>query len=201
MCFFLPGVQSDGFRLFLRQLVSIDVLGHPCVAPVSQWASNFDLWGLPQHCVQIWSLQLEVIPDNEGSADGSGMQDLLEMFNAIKPTEGAVLHEKLDSLCCLVLQRNYDMQGWLNKQVWSFDECMLKCEQDVRRVEQVNADCVSEQQFHHASTSLQFHLPSGISGDRAADSASEASVHNAQAMHGQESVSVPAWCNIITTDR
>ena len=181
MCFFSPGVQSDGFRLFLRQSVGIDVLGRPCVAPVSRWASNFDLRGLPRRCVQIWSLRLEVILDNEGGADGSRTQDLLEMFDAIKPTEGAVLHEKLDSLRRLVLQRDYDMRGRLDKQAWSFDERMLKCEQDVRRVEQVNADRAFEQRFHHAGTCSQFHLPSGISGDRAADSASEASAHNARA--------------------
>ena len=126
MCFFSLGVQSDGFQLFLRQSVSIDVLGCPCVAPVSQWASNFDLQGLLWCCVQIWSLQLEVILDNKGGADRSRTQDLLEMFDAIKPTEGAVLHEKLDSLCHLVLQRDYNMQGWLDKQAWSFDERMLK---------------------------------------------------------------------------
>ena len=45
--FFSPGVQSAGFRLFLRQSVGIDVLGRPCVAPASRWMSNFDLRGLP----------------------------------------------------------------------------------------------------------------------------------------------------------
>ena len=115
--FFSLGVQSDGFRLFLRRSVGIDVKGRPCVALVSQWASNFDLWCLPWRCVQIWSLRLEVILDIEGGADGSGTQDLLEIFDAIKPKEGAVLHEKLDSLRRLVLQRDYDMQGWLDKQI------------------------------------------------------------------------------------
>jgi hypothetical protein len=130
---------------------------------------------------------LEVILDNEGGADGSGTQDLLEMFDATKPTEGAVLHEKLDSLRRLVLHRDYDTRGRLDKQAWSFDERMLKCEQDARRAEQVNADRAFAQRFHHAGTCSQFHLPSGISGDRAADSASEASAHNARAMHGRES--------------
>ena len=69
-----------------------------------------------------------------------------------------MLHEKLDSLCRLMLQRDYDMQGQLDKQVWSFDECMLKCEEDTHRVELVNADRMFEQQFHHDSTSSQFHL-------------------------------------------
>ena len=119
----------------------------PCDAPVRWRASNFELQGLLRRCVQISSLQSEVIWNNECGADGLGMQELLEMHDAIKPTETAVLHEKLDSLRGLLSQRDYDMRGRLDQQVWSFDARVLKCEGDIRRVEQVSVDRARKQQL------------------------------------------------------
>ena len=47
--------------------------------------------------------------------------------------------------CCRA--RDYDMWGRLDEQAWSFDVRMIKCEGDIRRVEQVSADRAREQQL------------------------------------------------------
>ena len=39
------------------------------------------------------------------------------------------------------------MCGRLDEQAWSFDVRMIKCEGDIRRVEQVSADRAREQQL------------------------------------------------------